>query len=74
MKLTIEEVDGGKTIVPNARHLSVTDMRRMAVTWWERMDGQRFKYEQTERKPRRIVLEFGDEAFPASVNYGQVRR
>ena len=69
MKLTIE--NGEDTTITDVRHVSITDTEQIVFTWWERTDGSMNKYEEQQRKPRRIVLEFEDEA---SVNYGQVRR
>ena len=74
MKLTIEETDGGIESIPNIRCITANDTQHVAVVWWEQMDGKKHSYKDKQRKPRRIVLEFEDEAFPASVNYGQVRR
>ena len=70
MKLTIEEtkknaLDNGTflftTTVADVRHVSITDTKGVAFIWWEQMDGQKCTFKEQERKPARIVLEFGEE-------------
>ena len=71
MKLTIEETDGSVKSYPDIRQVTTTETKGDVFTWWERTDGRKYTHEERRPKPRRIVLEFEDEA---SVNYGQVRR
>ena len=71
MKLIIENDED--TTITDVRHVSITDTRHIAVVWWELMSGKKSKLKRFEPKPRRIILELGEDVFPASVNYGQVR-
>ena len=59
MKLIIENDED--TTITDVRHVSITDTEHIVFTWWERTDGSMNKYEEQQRKPRRIVLEFEDE-------------